>query len=256
MQATLAVVALLVSCIKYVAEVAGAEDVYDLQHALPVHDEHYLDYIVMLLDEGAPDFSKHETPEEREEDAEAAVRHDARAVSEAQQVLVEAEKNLGQEKKKVSEMKATASKADKLSSDDEGRVETARAAQAADQKKADHDTEAEEAAAAKVKTDKIKLKEDKNNVARRERIAKEATADAQKKLKAAEHEEKHEVDLAATKEKDQVAVSDDKGAEDQAKLRETVDEVELNKHISTHMTQKVSAPPPAASSTGSMVAIP
>lgn len=237
-----------------VPEVAGVEDIYAPQHALPVYDEHYLDYIVMLLDEGAPDFSKHETPEERKEDAEEAVRHDARAVSAAQQVLVEAEKTLGLEQKKVSEMKAIAKKADKLSSDDEGKVETARAAQAADQKNIDEDKEAEEAAAAKVKRDKIKLKEDKVDVARRERIAKEATADAQKKLKAAEHEEKHEVDLAAAKEKDQVAVSDDKGAEDQAKLKEKVDEVELNKHVST--LPKVRTPTAVPSNTGFMVAIP
>merc|ERR1712167_63912 len=144
--ARMRLLALALVCV--VACVSGVEDTDVESVPLPMHDKNFMDYVVSLVDEFAPDIPT--AAEEKEEAAQSAVKHDEKRSAEAKRAVAEAKQAADLAKQKAKHARETAKLSEKKSEEKEKTLQTEEEKAHADNIQTDKDKDAEAAAHAKV----------------------------------------------------------------------------------------------------------
>merc|ERR1712167_94213 len=115
--ARMRLLALALVCV--VACVSGVEDTDVESVPLPMHDKNFMDYVVSLVDEFAPDIPT--AAEEKEEAAQSAVKHDEKRSAHAK--VEKDERKEARDKKTIKADKRKVKKAMKVAENDRAKKE-------------------------------------------------------------------------------------------------------------------------------------
>jgi len=196
----------------------GFEDDGDVELSLPVDDKHFLDYVVALVDEFAPD--DYSDAKEQKNEMARIEKRDQKAVTDQQADLDKAKQALEQSKGEAAKTEAAMQASLKKEQDEQTVVDRRKSTAAADAKKTKDD-------AKKVAADKKAMKKDKQQQkADESKLRKEQSKLDKDKKSADDVKQKHEtvaskvIDSKASVDKAQLRLTDKKSELTQAKADE------------------------------------